>query len=208
MIIKQLIKKVNNTELGKTGTHETYVQVPNDWDVSDVFPTPEQIIDFVDKESMKTYKIRLTVGREHRICGLGQYYRDKDLCAGDEVMFEKRIIGDNTEYFISARKLTNTILLRKDSKGYDVLTPERLGLLSESVVEKESGLPIKIQFQQSLRKRNDSPDTTDYYGIIVGDSPLNRNFTNKDLIEVEVKNNIAKVKTDFIWKTIDFEQEV
>ena len=39
MKIVQMIKKLNNTELGKGGTHDTYVLVPNDLDISDVFDT-------------------------------------------------------------------------------------------------------------------------------------------------------------------------
>ena len=208
MKIEQLIKKVNNTELGKTGTHETYVQVPNDWDVSQVFPIPDQVIDFTDKDSKKTYKIRLTVGREHRIVGLGQFYRDKDLNAGDEVMFEKRTIGEKTDYFISSRKLSNTILLRKDSKGFEILTPERMYLLTADTIEKKSGQTIQIVFKQAVLKRNDSPETTDYYDILIGGKPLARRFTSKDLIEIEINNGISKIKTDFIWKKINFKQEV
>ena len=33
----QLIKQVNNTELGKGGTHETYILIPQDLNVSDLF---------------------------------------------------------------------------------------------------------------------------------------------------------------------------
>lgn len=208
MIIKQLIKKVNNTELGKTGTHETYVQVPSDWDVSDVFPNAEEVIDFTDKDDGIKYKIRLTIGRERRICGLGQYYRDKDLNAGDEVMFEKRTIGGQTDYFISSRRLSNAILLRKDSKGYEILTPERMCLLTDNTVEKKSGQLIQIVFKQAMRKRNDSPEITNYYDIIVGGNPLPQRFTSKDLIEIEIEDDVAKIKTDFIWKKINFEQEV
>ena len=80
----QVIKKVNNTELGKAATHETYVLVPQELNVSDLFEELEKKYKFVDKVTNKTYELRLTSGREKRIVGLGPFYRDHDVFAGDE----------------------------------------------------------------------------------------------------------------------------
>ena len=41
----QLIKQVNNTELGKGGTHETYILVPQEVDVSEFIEQPFKISD-------------------------------------------------------------------------------------------------------------------------------------------------------------------
>lgn len=205
--IEQFIKKVNNTELGKTGTHETYVQVPNDVEISGIFPTPEEVILFKDKLSHKHYGIRLTIGREHRICGMGEYYRDNALSAGDEVLFEKRDNGQACEYYIVSRKLSNTILLRKGSNGYEVLTPEHLSLLSDNTVEFVSGKKLEIVFFQSTKRRSDSQDTTDYYRILLDGSETELDYSSKDLIELEIHNEKATIRTDFTWKTITFDTE-
>ena len=45
----QVIKKVNNTELGKGATHETYVLVPQELNVSDLFEELETKYKFIDK---------------------------------------------------------------------------------------------------------------------------------------------------------------
>lgn len=207
MKIEQFIKKINNTELGKTGTHETYVQVPNDVEISGLFPTPEMIIPFEDKKTHKKYNIRLTVGREHRICGMGEYYRDNALTAGDEVLFEKKDNGQGCEYYIASRKLSNTILLRKAANGYEVLTPERLPLLSDTTVELASGKKLEIVFYQSAKRRSDSQDATDYYNILLGGSLIDLDYSSKDLIELEIHDDKVTIRTDFTWKTITFDTE-
>ena len=87
----QLIKQVNNTELGKGGTHETYILIPQDLDVSDLFLETDKEYVFTDKDSGKVYVIRLTSAREKRIVGMGPYYRDNNVMAGDQILLEKRI---------------------------------------------------------------------------------------------------------------------
>ena len=214
MKIEQIIKKLNNTELGKTGIHETYVQIPTELDVSGIFDQAERAIPFVDKTTRLDYgsrdNIRLTIAREHRICGLGQYYRDKDLSAGDEILFEKRTSGDNAEYFLDVRKLTNTLVLKKDNnKGYEVLTPKRLCLFQKGeVLEKETKKPILINFYQSIRKRADSKELTNYYKILLDGVVFQNTFANNTLIEIEVINGIATIRKSPTWKRIEFTQEV
>ena len=41
--------------------------------------------------------VRNTVGREKRIVGLGQYYRSKDLSAGDEIVYERRVVNGEVD---------------------------------------------------------------------------------------------------------------
>ena len=59
-----LSKKLNNTELGKSGIHETYIYIPQNLDVSEIFEEPNKKIAFFCPQNSKTYEIRLTTGRE------------------------------------------------------------------------------------------------------------------------------------------------
>ena len=111
MKVVQLIKQLNNTELGKGGTHDTYVLIPNELDIADIFEQPNTVYEFVNPETNEKVSVRNTVGREKRIVGLGQYYRDHDLSAGDSVVFEKRTSGNQVKYLIRTIKLTNSIVL-------------------------------------------------------------------------------------------------
>ena len=49
--VVQVIKKLNNTELGKGGTHDTYVLIPQNLDISDLFPIVNEQISFINKEN-------------------------------------------------------------------------------------------------------------------------------------------------------------
>lgn len=55
MRVVQVIKKLNNTELGKSGTHEFYVQVPQNLEISDLFPETDTIQNFIYKKTAVLY---------------------------------------------------------------------------------------------------------------------------------------------------------
>ena len=65
MKVWQLVKKLNNTELGKGGTHDTYVLIPNNLDISDIIGTINEQCDFVDKSTGQHVKIRKTVYKSY-----------------------------------------------------------------------------------------------------------------------------------------------
>ena len=79
MKIVQIVKKLNNTELGKGGMNDTYMLIPNDLSITDIFGELNVSIEFTDKYTGEKVGIRSTKGREKRIVGLGQYYRNKNL---------------------------------------------------------------------------------------------------------------------------------
>ena len=106
----QLIKQVNNTELGKGGTHETYILIPQDLDVSDLFLETDKEYAFTDKDSGKVYVIRLTSAREKRIVGMGPYYTANNVVAGDQVLLEKRVFENGKiDYFIENEQFRKEI---------------------------------------------------------------------------------------------------
>ena len=131
MKIVQLMKQLNNTELGKGGTHDTYVLVPNELDITPIFEKPDVVYEFLDPISKEVVKVRNTVGREKRIVGLGQYYRNHDLSAGDSIVFEKKTTGTDISLFIHTIRLTSSIVFQKTKNGFEILTPDRLRLAQE-----------------------------------------------------------------------------
>lgn len=116
MKVVQVIKKLNNTELGKGGTHDSYVLVPSELDITDLFVKLNEPVTFVDKSTAEEVVIRSTYGREKRIVGLGQYYRSRDLSAGDEILFERRVVGKRArawKFVFSMQKRNGTIHRRR-----------------------------------------------------------------------------------------------
>ena len=210
MRIQQFIKKLNNTELGKGNAHETYVSVPKKSDVGLIF-NPENLFEDInlkiyDLVSM-SYLDNIRYGfkkanKEWRITGLGKYYRDNEVNAGDEIVFERQDDGTKTEFFINLKTKENIIIFQKNSRGFEVLNSDRLNLLmTENRYQDKvsyngtSGL-FQIEFKESSKKRVDSPNETNFYTISFnGQKILNELKTNESL---EISKSILKIKCKFI----------
>lgn len=209
MEVVQVIKKLNNTELGKGGTHDTYVLVPQNLDIADLFPTVNEQIGFINKQNGESVSIRYTTGREKRIVGLGPFYSENNVCAGDEIVFERQIIGDKSQYFINLNKKRNTVVLQKMKNGFEILTPERKTLINEyTMIKKASGLEsVYIKFLCSEKKRLDSPDTTDFYDVQVGGYSILDDYSGKEIVEIEINENKARLNRFCAWKKYKFNLE-
>ena len=205
MKVVQVIKKLNNTELGKGGTHDSYVLVPNEMDITDVFVKLGESVSFVDKNTAEEVVIRSTYGREKRIVGLGQYYRNHDLSAGDEIMFERRKIGVRTEHFVCVKKQEDTLSLQKSKNGFEILTPERVERFQK--LANDAGLTLEIRFLVSKKKRNDSPDSTDYYDVFFSGKSLRDVVSGNNLVELEIRDGEIVAKLFYGWKKYVFETE-
>lgn len=198
MKIIQIVKQLNNTELGKGGTHDTYVLIPNELDVTDIFFQSNTEIEFVDTKTKEKVILRNTVSREKRIVGLGQYYRKNDLSAGDEIVFERRITSASDSFFITTKKHSTSISFQKLKNGFEILTPERL--LNAKEYGKSVNGGLRIEFSESIRKRNDSPDLTDVYSVIVNNRNIVNDFSAKEIGIIELTEPSVKVQKFFGWK--------
>lgn len=203
----QFIKKLNNTELGKGRTHETYVLVPSVIDVSDIFRALDVPVEFMDKythEKVTTRNI-VTKSGEKRIVGLGQYYRARGLSAGDEIAFEKRILRGREEYYVCTKKNRDTLVFQKSRYGFEILTPERLSEFMSMAGRTET--KVEIPFLGAQRKRNDSPETTDYHDILIDGESLLTSYGGKDIGEIRIRGNAVVTSEFYGWKKYVFETE-
>lgn len=205
MRIVQFVKKLNNTELGKGGTHDTYVLVPNELDLSEIFPQKGQTVVFTDRDTRERVAVRITISREKRIVGLGQYYRSKELCAGDEIIFEKRTLQGQDAFFVSVKQNVDSLVFQKSRHGFELLTPERLfRFLREA---EAAGAQVEIPFLGARKKRNDSPEDTEYYDIIInGESILDR-YSAKEIGELRVHCGEIRLPELGSWKKYVTETE-
>lgn len=205
MKVVQIIKKLNNTELGKGNTNDAYVLVPNDLDIKEIFEVKDKPVEFEDKYTHEKVTVRNTVDREKRIVGLGQYYRSQGLSAGDEIVFEKREIGSRIKYVIYVKKNDDILVFQKARQGFEILTPERLGRYDN--ITAGPGETLEIAFQTSGKKRKDSPVTTDFYDIKISGKSLMGRFSAKELGEISFQGDHIKVNPFYGWKKYTFETE-
>lgn len=193
----QITKKLNNTELGKGGTHDTYILVPQTLDISDVFPEPNKTYSFIDKKTKEDVLIRHTVGREKRIVGLGPYYAKNDLCACDEIIIEVQEIGEKVFRAIDCVKKNNIFVVQKYTAGFVLLTPERMNMVEGIMTE--GGEMLSVEYLTSKRMRQDSPVETDFYDIKLGNKSLLDAYSGKEIVEIEINDKKARINKFCAW---------
>ena len=205
MKIQQFIKSLNNTEIGKGGTHECYVLVSKKVEnIGNVFDAANLQPKFINLKNGGTVdSVHITSGREFRINGLGDFYRSNNVNAGDEIVFERRDNGAKTEFFINLNTKKDTIIFQKNSRGFEVLNSDRLDqLISDNSYQGEvnyksrSGL-IVIEFKESAKKRSDSPDETDFYSI---------SFNGRDILNDLKSNEYLELSNSILKKVIVWQE--
>lgn len=205
MKVVQIVKKLNNTELGKGGTHDTYVLIPNDLDVTDIFDQQNTPVSFIDKFTGEKVTIRYTVGREKRIVGLGQYYRNKDLFAGDEIIFEKEVSKSQNRYLIYTKRYTDNLVIQKAKYGFEILTPDRVKRFKENISLMDAD--VHIEYLKSEKKRNDSPEETAFYDVQISGKSLMDQYSGKEVAEMQIRDNNIYIAKFYGWKKYVFEME-
>lgn len=204
----QLIKQVNNTELGKGGTHETYILIPQELNVFDLFEENNVKYSFVDKDSLKEYKIRLTSGREKRIVGLGPFYSDKNFFAGDKVLLEKRILQNGEiHYYIALQRASNTVFFQKVRGCFAAMTPENVNAVLDKDFSSDDNVSIKVEYCGEIQKRTDSPTKTKVYNIFIGDNNIQSNYQDRDMIGLRYSDDKIELIEAKPWEKYVIEVE-
>lgn len=197
----QLIKQLNNTELGKGGTHETYILIPQDLDVSDLFEEINKEYTYKDKRTGKSYTIRLTSAREKRIVGMGPYYTANNVVAGDQVLLEKRVFENGKiDYFIEFNRTENTVYFQKVKNFFELLNTEVTLELNGRTLFDPEGRSIKIEYHGEIQKRKDSPSMTKVYNISIDGNNIQNNYYDRDMIGIYISNDNAKLMSTQAWK--------
>ena len=205
MKIQQFIKSLNNTEIGKGGTHESYVLVSSKVEnIEKIFDIDNYRPTFVNlKNGGFLNGVHITSGREFRINGLGEFYRINNINAGDEIVFERKDDGTKTEFFINLNIKKNTLIFQKNSRGFEVLNIDRLDILmsknrfqDEISYNGKSGL-FEIEFKESAKKRIDSPIETDFYSI---------SFDGKDILENIKSNEYLELSNSILKKVVVWQE--
>ena len=202
MKIIRLVKQLNNTETGNGNTHESYILIPSDLDVSDLFETRDEPIDFYDLSSGELFQIRKTVGRETRIVGFGDYYSMYDLAAGDEIILEKVIKKDSIEYTITNFKNKNSIVAQKLGQNFEILRG-----IGHQVEWHNIDNSFSVEFVEKKKKRSDSPVMTDIYKLIVKGNDIDYKYKYQNMVILDLENNKVNDRKSYAWKKYVFEME-
>lgn len=173
------IKSLNATEAGESNTNDSYILVPKMFNASDFFGLSSgsrMLFEAIDPEENSRYSLRFELTsktQEQRIYMLGAFCKKKGLHAGDTISIEHLTVNDNSTFIIRYRRLENVVLLQKMKGDYlverndigDTLFRETLNIdMNGSSVE------FKLSFKYNGKKRNDSPDSYDFYEATIGEA--------------------------------------
>lgn len=173
----QYTHRPNMTELGMGNTHETYMLINTNTDLSGIFP-PSIEVKVRDAVSGKHYFLKSSDGREFRVNQMGDLYRDYNVHPGDEIVITK-IENENTSGLCVNVIQYQRVVLLVNSNGTEIVNIDRLnsynldnGIYQINVSDRGKQNILKISFRESRKKRSDSPNTTDFYTAQIDGQPL------------------------------------
>ena len=211
MRIVQYIKRVNNTELGKGNTHDRYILVTENADVSELFPEEDTPMNFIFKQdNTEKYEIRLsnTSRGEKRILGVNQFYQKHPLNAGDEILLEVVKNAEEEKRYIDFKAHNNRIICKKEGKeDFSILTLNHETLINSNtkVYIGEGAKSLEIKHVKNVKKRANSPDVTKMYDILIGEESIKSKYAHNEMIQIDVYNNIATISLLNTWEKYIFE---
>ena len=166
--LTQYTHRPNTTELGMGNTHETYMLINTNTDLSSIFP-PSTEVRIRDIASGKHYLLKSAEGREFRVNQMGDLYRDYNVLPGDEIIITKVENESASDICVNIKKYQRVVLL-VGSNGTEIVNIDRLKNYSASnrtyrinIFDRGNQNTLVLSFKESRKKRSDSPNTTDYY---------------------------------------------
>ena len=176
--VRQYCHRPNVTELGQGNTHETYMLINADVDLSSIFPSGTDV-EVEDTKTKKKYSLKSAQGREFRVNQMGAIYRDYDVVPGDEIFITSIEKNGKNKIYATVNKHHRVVLIVSNN-GVEVNNEDRLAgykidanrNYSININKGEQTSTLSIKFKESKKKRADSPTTTDFFDVKDGDISL------------------------------------
>lgn len=208
--ITQYTHRPNSTELGLGNTHECYMLVATDIDMSGIFP-PGESVSIYDALTRKEYVLKSSNYREFRINQMGDIYRDYNVIPGDEIVISQ-IEKDNVcDLCFTVKKYHRVVMLVKKGLA-EIINIDRLKAFEQgdrkyevNVYDKGRNDILNISFEGAWAKRADSPNMTDFYHVNIDGVDL-PNGTYYLTLGVGVDKNILAILPKSDFNTIEFDE--
>lgn len=173
MIVQQFVHQLNNSELGRTGVHESYVSVPRGL-VPDLKFVTEGKINATFKRTGSSYSLKFKKydNGEFRLTGLGELYRESGASAGDLIILEDAG-GTFWVDFVYRKRL---VVFGAQGKGrFECRNEERLApFLNVSIPCHMDGalVDLKIIQKGTIQPRSDSARTVNVFELNADGRPI------------------------------------
>ena len=207
--ITQYTHRPNSTELGLGNTHECYMLVGTDFDMSGIFP-PGEGVSIYDALTRKRYILKSSNYREFRINQMGEIYRDYNVTPGDEIIISQIEKDKVCDLCFTVKKYHRVVLLVKKGLA-EIINIDRLKDFEQgdkkygvNVYDKGRNDILNISFEGARAKRADSPNMTDFYHVNIDGVDL-PNGTYYLTLGVGADKNILVILPKSDFNTIEFD---
>ena len=201
--IIQYIHRPTLTELGWGNTHDRYLVVDSDKDLSNIFPLGVDI-SLLDSISNKVYKVYSKMeNNEFRLKRLGDIVDDYHMEPGDEIVITHYELSDSVLDFLTVNECGRILLnpgRRNNGKieDFEIVNIERLPGFSEdksysyACEYNGSKNELLISFSDSRKKRTDSPSETKFYTVKLGGEYLK--YDSRNYYYLTIRNDLVVLK--------------
>lgn len=213
--IQQFIRKLNNTELNTGSTNDAYIRVSKEIQnkVEDEFLNDlnSKLVTVLDRKFKKNVDgwVRYQFypsNNEYRIVNLSSIFKGHNAQPGDYVIIEKVLSGDAFHYEIYMKNYEKVCMkFIKSKDGFEILNK------SEAIAKSLINVPLQlyyegkmiessIQFFKTIKKRDDSPDPTDYFDILNLPQNFYENLEKDSFVEIIRKNSKYYLTVHNSWE--------
>ena len=208
MKIHSFIKRLNATELGLSVTNDSYIAIPNEVNLSDMFVN-RQALEIFDRktgtlftpENSNIMYVQTGQNNQERISGLGKYYEMVNAKVGDEILIERIEDGMNVKYVMDFYH-RNAIVFQKNKKYVEILTPDMIQPYAKDknfsldVVIAGKTETVLIKFAEKTKKKKTSPRETNFYDLQIQGESILGNYSYQEYIEViDNGKRLGRMKT-------------
>ena len=207
MKIQSFVKRLNATELGLGATHDAYIAIPSEVDLSFMLEH-QKVLNPINRYSGGLYKpdgsdfkyVQTGQNNQERISGLGEFYVQTDAKVGDEILIEK--IENNSgavQYYIDLRHRHAIVFQVNSIKGkrcVDILPNDLMEDYANGVNYDFDVIYTGVNFLEEAKKKITSPRATKFYDLLIDGESILPEYSYQEYIELVTDGmRLGRMKT-------------
>lgn len=213
MKIQSFVKRLNATELGLGGTHDAYIAIPSEVDLSFMLEH-QKILTPKDRYSGGVYNpsgsafkyVQTGQNNQERISGLGEFYVTTDAKVGDEILVERiQHNSGQVDYYVDLCHRHAIVFQVNSIKGkrcVDILPNDLIDKFANGldynldVIYNGRPHTLVVEYLEEAKKKKTSPAATKFYDLLIDGESILSNYSYQEYIEIVTDGmRLGRMKT-------------
>lgn len=200
MKIYSFIKRLNATELGLAGTHDAFIFLPREIDLSSMLQNQVVVYPF-DRVTGKNYSptrsdfkyVQTGQNNQERVSGLGEYYERNKAKVGDEILIEVVLDKDERKYYIDfchRKAIVFQVNSISGKRFVEILENDYINGFANNqdykipVIYREKSQELVVKFIEETKKKITSPKATKFYDLLIDGKSIVSDYSYQEYIEI------------------------